>query len=461
MKACVSALCTGFLIGVAIGSLFSVVLVCFICLAALIGVWLWGRVGAFVWCGFFLGAVAVIARLHDPTGIGLAGSHYSGEGVVTSVVRKTTTQTLAIALKKENISVQVVNFRNFSSAIPGDVVRVNGELSAPRSFDNFDYPAYLRSKGILYDLKKHQLVVIRRGSGIRRWVYSFGERLLQRMVKVYRQPTLGLVAGMLLGEKGLLPQSVVDSFKRAGLSHVLVVSGYNMTLVVSACAIFAIFIGRKATNVLALFAVVLFALLVGMDAPVLRAGIMALVMVTAQLFGRRYSSMYALLMAVTIMVAINPLILIWDVGFQLSALATCGVMVAGKLVTKNSENKWLNYSAPTLGAILFTAPLLSFQFGTMSLVALPANLLAAPLVPLIMFCGLLGTVPFLGKFLSKVTTFLAEIFVGLASFSANQQFSTISARLSSVFMALVYMALVVAVIWWSRKNYSVARTQTK
>lgn len=203
-------------------------------------------------------------------------------------------------------------------------------------------------------------------------------------------PESGLAASMLLGAKQGLSQATVEDFRASGLSHLLAVSGYNVTLIANlllACA--KRWLPKRWHVALALVGIVAFVLGTGSSAAVVRAGVVGTLTSLALHSGRTTAAGRALLVAAAAMVLVNPSVAATDVGFQLSFAATAAILAWVPWLTRRLS--WLpdvltvrTSLATTLAATAGTLPIVALTFGRVSLVSIAANVLAAPLVPLTM-----------------------------------------------------------------------------
>jgi competence protein ComEC len=203
-------------------------------------------------------------------------------------------------------------------------------------------------------------------------------------------PESALAASLLVGAKQDLPQLVVDDFRASGLSHLLAVSGYNVTLVANlllSCG--RRWLPKRWQTVVAIMGVAAFVWVAGASAAVVRAGVMGSLASLALYSGRTTAAGRALLVAAAAMALVSPSIVVADVGFQLSFAATAAILV---LVPR--LNRWLAWLpdvlgirtslSTTLAATLGTLPVVAVTFGRVSTVGIIANVAAAPLVPLAM-----------------------------------------------------------------------------
>jgi competence protein ComEC len=212
----------------------------------------------------------------------------------------------------------------------------------------------------------------------------------------------GLARGFVLGEDERIEASTVEDFRRAGLSHLLAVSGQNVALLaLLAMPLLAAFgIPLRTRLVWILGAIVVYVPLAGAGPSILRAGVMGGVSVLATLAGRRSSRLYALALAAAVTLAVDPGIGA-DVGWQLSFAAVLGILalasplrtaIAARIGARSWRGALAEGAAVTIAATLATAPLIAFHFESISTTTLFANLLALPAVAPAMWLGMLAAV---------------------------------------------------------------------
>ena len=222
-----------------------------------------------------------------------------------------------------------------------------------------------------------------------------------------------LILGMLIGQNDLTPD-LSEQLKRSGVIHVVVVSGQNLTMIFAFLALWGRYTRRKVFLMISVMILSVYVFLVGMDPPVVRAYLMILVVILAELLGRKYSSVQALVLTAVVMVAYNPLY-IGEVSFRLSFLASLGVLVGIKVTTllNMAQKGFLKYLVEvyitSFFAWLMTAPVIIISFGSLSVVAPIVNLAVLWLVPIIMVGGtIFMLVP---DFLSSIFSYFLQILV--------------------------------------------------
>ncbi len=225
------------------------------------------------------------------------------------------------------------------------------------------------------------------------------EALAEPLRRLVPEPEGGIVRGIVLGERAAVDADLASAFARSGTSHLLAISGFNMTLVATAVALVARGRVRPAiTATLTVSCVLAYSVLVGLAPSVARAAVMAVVASLGLAFGRRPATDNALALAVATMVGIDASA-IGDVGFLLSATATGGLLYLGDPISRRLAflpGAIRQGLATTLAATLPTIPIIAAVFGRVSLVSPLANLVAVPLFPPLMLAGAatsaLGTV---------------------------------------------------------------------
>jgi competence protein ComEC len=280
----------------------------------------------------------------------------------------------------------------------GDRVRVETSPEEPEDFEGFAYRAYLARQGIGAVARAYEVTVISHQLGpIPELLGGLRRSLLHGLYVVVPEPEAALGGGILLGERTAIAPEVSDAFARAGLTHVVAISGWNIAIVAALAATLtrplAVRRGGRLTGIgIAAGVVGGYCLLVGATPSVVRAALMAGALVIARLGGSRAHAIGALQLAATSMLAAAPMVL-WDVGFQLSALATAGLIwFAAPIEARLARWPGLVREpvALTLASQLTTLPVILLNFERLSLVAPLANVLVVPLVPLVMLMSALA-----------------------------------------------------------------------
>lgn len=314
----------------------------------------------------------------------------------------------------------------------GDRVQFFGEIVLPENFDTdngrvFNYREFLKARGVDYVVYNPKVTVLGKGEGnpLRSTLYKIKNNFLDSINENLPLPESGLLAGILLGEKGALTKEVEESFRLAGLSHVVVLSGYNIAIVVIFVGFIFSFLGAKLRIVASTVAIFLFVLLTGAEVTAIRASLMAYVVLLAKYIKRNYAVGRALVFVAILMILQNPKILVFDISFQLSFLATLGIVYLNPILEKffsflTNFSKMREIVATTISAQILVTPLILYQIGTFSFISLPANILVLPLIPLAMLSGFI--VAILGMI--SHTLALPFVFISYALLHISVQVAT-------------------------------------
>jgi len=290
----------------------------------------------------------------------------------------------------------------------GDPIQARGELIAPPELDEFSYRDYLARKGVYSLMRYSEVTVIgpRQGNPLRAVLLDFREHAHQTILRLLPDPQASLLAGILLGiETGIAPE-IREAFNATSTTHVIAISGTNLAILAGLVgSITRRFLPARGAAAATIVAVLVYAVFVGGDAAVLRAAIMTTLGLVAAQLGRQTYGLASLSFAALVMTAINPLAL-WDVGFQLSFLATLGLIlyvepmqhglakVLERFVTAEAAQKAIGMISDsllvTIAAQIATTPIIAYHFKRFSPVSLPANLLIGPVQAPLMVLGGLG-----------------------------------------------------------------------
>lgn len=253
-----------------------------------------------------------------------------------------------------------------------------------------------------------------------------------------------LLSGILIGARQEIPRDLKESFNRTGLSHIVAVSGYNITIIIALlhafCASFRM--RRRARVALVIASIIAFTILAGGSAATVRASLMGAIAVLAAMAGRRAKMHTLILLAATLMLFISPLLL-FDIGFQLSFAAMLGLVYVSPIFDAAfvRYRDWFGMKSifiQTLGAVSATAPLIAWHFSSFSLIAPLANVIVLPAVPLAMVFGafsivfsFFGTIIFGGTF-NAVTPYIwalswapLEYIISVSSFLSTIPFASL------------------------------------
>ncbi len=369
--------------------------------------------------------------------------------------------------------VALVNVFRFPEIAYGSRVQITGNLLTPPESEDFSYKDYLARQRIysVMDFPNVQVLEENVGSPIYAAIFHFKARAQRAINEILPDPQASLLSSVLLGNDNGFTKELNGEFRTVGLTHLIVVSGFQVTIVAGIVlqAADPLF-GRKnavwATSVM----LVAYMLLVGAGVSVIRATIMGIAyLVGTRILGRSNATLGALIGAAVLLSAYNPLV-VWDVGFQLSFAATLGLVLYSEHLDRWGVNLlkravgadsilYLILSIPwramlvSVAAQILTLPIIMYTFGRVSLLlSLPANALVVPAQPPIIFLGglamLLGiiSVPLgqiLGWFAWIFLTFTIQVIHLLAGLPLR---TPLGGGISSTTVLIYY--LVVGILTW-------------
>lgn len=355
----------------------------------------------------------------------------------------------------------------------GDELILSGKLELPEIIESddgsppFDYPAYLAKDGIRYLMVRPSITKTgnNKGSILIKALLSLKSKFTQTMQELFSEPESSLLAGVLLGEKSGLSEELTLQFRNAGLVHILVLSGSNVTVVAE--GLMKIFSALPAylSRSLGALSIILFALMTGASATTVRATVMALIVILVKSSARRYDVTRSLILAAFLMTLQNPRILVFDTSFQLSFTATLALIYVAPIVHEKlswvtERFKLREMLAMTIGTQILTTPLILHMSGNLSVVSLPPNLLVLPFVPLSMLGGFIAVSIGLVSHVAALpfawaTSFVLSYIVQVTAFFGGLPFAAIHMRMSAFALMVSYVLITwYLIIYWRRKNSS-------
>ena len=276
----------------------------------------------------------------------------------------------------------------------------------------------------------------------------------QKINYLLPEPHSSFLRGLLYGDRATMPDDLKNSFSRTGVTHIIAISGYNITVIVaSLLVVFKVLrLSRRRAFWVILGVILFFVLLSGASASVIRAAVMGVLVLWGKRSGRKAMIGRVLILSAAVMLLINPRLLFFDVGFQLSFLSTIGLIYFTPILEKKFiawPNTWglKEIILTTLSAIIFTTPLVVYIFGRFSVIAPVANLLILPVVPLAMLLGfisLFGAIIFLplGQILVYPTWVVLSYIIKVAEFLASWKMAALNLTMPGWLMVLLYCGLI-------------------
>ncbi|MFH1956133.1 MAG: ComEC/Rec2 family competence protein [Patescibacteria group bacterium] len=347
----------------------------------------------------------------------------------------------------------------------GDEIKITGILKHPQNFSSdFNWQSYLAKDDIFYEMfyPKAEKISEGNGSATKRFLFNAKEKYLNALARVVPEPHSAFMAGLTVGAKKSIPKDLQEDFRKTGIIHVVVLSGYNITLVADFVMKIFSFLPRFLGISLGVIGIILFAIMTGASATVVRASLMALLVILARATGRIYQITWALFLTGFFMILHNPKILVFDTGFQLSFLATFALIYLAPYFEKKFKfiaKKWKlrEIASATVATQIFVLPLLLYKMGLFSLVALPVNLLILIFVPVTMFFGFItGGIGMISHILSIPLGWISYIFLQyelwVVEIFAKLPFAAFSIEKFPLFLMIIIYVFYAIIIYKIKKN---------
>lgn len=346
---------------------------------------------------------------------------------------------------------------------PGQQIAVTGNLYKPKAALNpggFDFQKYLQQDGIFAGLVGKQVKTFDQKKPWGWW--QVRERIVRSQIRLLGIPEGPLVSAMVLGGKVVdLPYDIRDVFVKVGLAHTLAASGFQTSLILGIVLRLTKNFKKGIQITFGSLSLILFLCLTGLQPSVLRAVIMGFAALIALAMERKVKQLGSLLLAATLLLVFNPL-WIWDLGFQLSFLATLGLITTASAISRRLD--WLlpviseSISVP-LAATIWTLPIILASFSVVSTYCLPLNIITTPLVSIISL-GSMATalasliLPDLGSYLSSFLYYPTYWLIQLVEFTSNLPGSSVAVGAISIWQMLIIYSLIVLtwlVNWWQKR----------
>lgn len=352
-----------------------------------------------------------------------------------------------------------VNLPTFPIYRTGDRLELVCTLTTPKDSlaNTFHYDKFLAKEGIFslcQNPKDVRMVAVGSWS-VKRMLFSLKAKVQNLIGQLWVEPEASFMAGLLYGGRSSLPTELSDNFSRTGVSHIMAVSGYNITIIATMLMLSLIAMGlwRQRAFWVTVVLVVLFTIFTGGSASVVRAAVMGLLALTAEQVGRVGRAGPAVVLAATLMALANPFVIFWDAGFQLSFLSTLGLIYLSKplgewlFLGKTELSSFQEMFLSTLSAIFATLPLILFQFGRLSMVAPLVNILILWIIPWLMFFGffaiIVGALFFpLGLVIAWIAGIGLRYVIIVVEFFGRQSWAAVDWKIPWWGMVLMYLVII-------------------
>lgn len=315
------------------------------------------------------------------------------------------------------------------------------------------YGKYLLSKYQSSQVLKNPDINAKERNVISGGMFAFRDAIIKKTKKIFLGDKGVLATGLILGGSQEFSENFKQAMKDSGTSHLVAVSGYNVSIITISIFIFLrSILSRRLALIISLIVLIFFCVITGATSSVVRASMMGLLYLLSKTLGRKISPLHLLSVAGFVMILINPFA-IFDIGFQLSFVATFGLISSIEILNfvniKNPLAILVLVALETTIAQVYTFPLILYYFGQTSLIALLPNVMILPLVPLAM--SLVGIAIlsafinfYLGLFISVAGNFVLSYFIWVIDYFGSIEFAKIELSVPLYAVVIFYFLLVLA-----------------
>jgi competence protein ComEC len=338
--------------------------------------------------------------------------------------------------------VTVSGFGEFS-VLRGDTVSVSGKLLPARG------SSQARMSFANLSVSEHDNT----------WYNNLRRAFNKKLRDNLPEPTASFASGLLIGQRTTIPQGVIDDLRVAGLAHIIAVSGYNLTIIIRFLMRGLKWFSRYQKLLLCLTTLAIFMLITGFSASIVRAGMVSILSLLAWYHGKVFRPSVLLLFVAAASVLYKPEYVWGDVGWYLSFLAFAGIMIVAPIlkvrVFASRKPKFIgSIVIETVSVLAMVTPYSMYIFGTLSVMALPANVIVAPLIPLAMALSVVASiVPYQFAILVLPTRLLLSGILEVSHVLAAPSFAGIDYKINFVEVSGIYIVGVTIVfLMWNRQR---------
>jgi len=392
---------------------------------------------------------------------------------------KIKSQKLKVGNQWQDVSdIILVTTRLYPEYQYGDELEITGKLKTPSEFEDFNYKGYLakdRIHSVMY-YPKIEPTGNNRGNFLYKTIYFFKNKIKQAVEEIMPLPEVAILEALILGNKQGLTDNLKNQLNISGTRHITAISGMHIIILIKALMIILISIGlwRGQAFYVTLGILALFIIMIGAPASAVRAGVMGGILLFAEKIGRLNDSGRAIVFAAAVMLALNPLLLKFDIGFQLSFLAVLGIIYIKPIFDEwldkllpEKPKRWLDKGeirkeipgviTMTFAAQIATLPILVYNFGQISFISPLANVLIVPALPYVMGTGFIFSLAsvlwsLLGKILIWPVWFIFAYITKLVELFSKLPFA--AKKISNVHWVFLvgYYVLLIGFLYWYKKQ---------
>lgn len=351
-----------------------------------------------------------------------------------------------------------INKKNKKLLEYGDLIEIKGEYYAPevaRNYKGFDYSQYLKTLNIYGTIKVEESKIINKNqlSPILISINNIKEKMIDNANRNMPKRTANLLLGILIGERDNIQEDIIESFRTANLSHILAVSGAHTSYIILGITYL---ISKSKTPkrigyIITIINLLIFIIITGASYSVVRACIMAIVVIGAKICYRKENFFTSICISLIIILIQNPFA-INDIGLKLSFMGTAGIVIFNKSITNffiklKIKQKIAEALSVTFSAQLMIMPITILNFNTISLTFFISNILASPLLGIIIIFGFISI--FISSILNPISKILflilhifLELLILVSKVTEKIPGSSILVKTPNILFAIVYYILI-------------------
>ncbi len=353
------------------------------------------------------------------------------------------------------------------------------QVSKQRNEGGFDYKQYLKTKNIygMVQTKVEQIKHIKENDSniISKLANIVANKIREKSGELLDKREASILTGILIGDKENLEEDIKELFRKSNLSHMLAVSGAHVSYVIMGIgfAITNLKVSKKTGKIITIMVLLFFILITGKTPSVIRACFMTIYMILASLFHRRVSVFSSISISMILLMILNPYC-IFDVGLQLSYGGTIGIVILYKMLNEHLKRKdkieegagikkYLQkvkikireMMLVTLSANIILLPIMIYHFNTLSLTFLFSNLLAAPIMGILVLLGFLTIIVSfifnpLGKMLAIFLEIFLKLFLQIATITGNLSLSQIMISTPKLEWIILYYIFIFLFVYYQK-----------
>lgn len=343
------------------------------------------------------------------------------QGQILSIEDKYYYQRVTLELEEGFSGRVIFNVASYSTLEYGDVIRLNGELQSIEG----EAETFFQKEGVHAALKKPKNIEVlqkRSGAKIKTALFDFRAYIQKSITRNLESPHSNFVTGLLIGRSGGFSKEFLEQMRKTGTTHLIALSGYNVTILATyILEIMILVFSRRRAFYGALLGISLFVVMTGGQASVVRAAVMSGIALYAGQSSQIYKPRNAIVLTAAAMTLVNPKVLVFDVGFQLSFLALLGILYLKPTLEKHLRLSqepgffgWRENLITTTAAQIAVLPVILYIFGFFSVIAVVTNVLILSLTPYTMLYGVLIVTA--GSISNYLAALVAAFFKPLAAY---------------------------------------------